>query len=59
MQRIEWAVKNDVFVKYGEMLLRYASWKLLSGSLLRSGVAPAIMTVKPQEEQVANGALNM
>lgn len=45
MQRIEWAVKNEVFVKCGEMLLRYASWKLLSRSLLRSGVASAFMTI--------------
>lgn len=45
MQRTEWAVKNEVFVKCGEMVLRLASWKLLRGSQL-SSVAPAIVIVK-------------
>lgn len=46
MQRTEWAVKNEVFVKCGETVLQRASWKLLRGSQLRSSVAPAIVIVK-------------
>lgn len=46
MQRTEWAVKNEVFVKCGKMVLWLASWKLLRGSQLRSSVAPAIVIVK-------------
>lgn len=46
MQRMEWVVKNEVFVKCGKMVLRYASWKLLRGSRLRSSVSPAIIIIK-------------
>lgn len=46
MQRTEWAVKNEVFVKCGEMVLRRASWKLLRGSRLRSSVASASTIIK-------------
>lgn len=46
MQRTEWVVKNEVFVKCGEMVLRRASWKLLRGSWLRSSMAPAVKIIK-------------
>lgn len=45
MQRREWVVKNEVFVKYSEVVLRCVSWKLLRGSLPRSSVAPAIIII--------------
>lgn len=39
-------VKNEVFVKCGEVVLRCASWKLLRESRLRNSVTSAVTVIK-------------
>lgn len=51
MQLTEWVVKNEIFVKCSEMVLRCAFWKLLRGSQLGSSVAPAMQITAPRKSK--------